>query len=208
MSLPLDGLSAAAVADARAKQGVLPSRLRRLHGAGPLTGRVLTVACAEGSGSAMIQALARAGADDVLVIQGAGEWGYFGELAGAELARLGGRGVVVDGLLRDLGKLSTLPLHLYAAGLTPQGSKPSGGGTVGEPLTIDGVTVHTGDHIVGDLDGLVVVPAADVDAVAQRAREIEAAEAEVWDRVLAGGSLLDEPGQYGKSLREMAGGQA
>jgi regulator of RNase E activity RraA len=208
MTSPLEGLSAAAVADARAKQGVLPSRLRRLHGDGAVAGRVLTVACAQGSAAALLRALAETGPGDVLIIQGAGEWGYFGELAGAELVRRRARGVVVDGLLRDLERLCTLPLHLYAAGLTPQGAKPEGGGKVGEPLTIGGVAVATGDHVVGDADGVVVVPAREVDAVAARAREIEAAEAEVWDRVLSGGSLLDEPGQYGRSLREMSGGRA
>jgi regulator of RNase E activity RraA len=202
----LDGLSAAAVADARNKQGVLPPEIRWLHGDGPVAGRVVTAACAEGSASAMLRALLTAGQGDVLVVQGAGIWGYFGELAGAEAARRGIRAIVVDGLLRDLERLRTLDVHLFAHGLTPQGGRPDGGGTHGEPLQIGDVVVNPGDHIVGDVDGLVVVPAADVDTAAARAREIEAAEAEVWDRVLAGGSLLDEAGQYGASLRELAGG--
>jgi regulator of RNase E activity RraA len=111
--------------------------------------------------------------------------------------RIGLAAVVVDGFVRDLERLSTLELPIFARGLTPQGP-----GEAGVPLRIGEAEVRSGDWIVADADGVVVIPKDDLDDVLSRAEAISAAEAACFDRVLGGASLLDQPYQDGTILRE------
>jgi 4-hydroxy-4-methyl-2-oxoglutarate aldolase len=196
-------LSASVIADARGKRGVLDPAIRHLHGDGTFGGPAVTARCAPGSGAAMFQALLQAGAGDVLVVQGPAPWAYFGELVGAEAARRGVVAIVVDGFIRDLGKLRELPLAVYARGATPLGVK-AGDGEVGVELAIGDQAVAPGDWVIGDLDGIVVVPAAELPAALERAREIEEQEGAVWERVRGGHALLDAEGPYGDALRAFA----
>lgn len=198
----LAGLSSSGVADARGKKGALPGAVRRLHGRRTLAGPVVTAHCGEGSVSAVLAALAQGRAGEILVAQGAGEWAYFGELTGAEAVRIGLAGIVVDGFVRDLERLSTLDLAIFARGLTPQGGRPTGPGESGAPLRIGEVEVRNGDWVVGDIDGLTVIPEDELEQVLARAESIAAAETACWERVLAGASLLDERYQDGAILRE------
>src|SRR5262245_49766873 len=165
----LEALSAAAVEDARGKRGALTAALTRISGEGVVAGRARTARCDTGSVSAVLRALAEAEPGDVLVAQGAGEIGYFGELTGAEAVRRRLAAVVVDGMVRDVRRLRTLPLSVFATGVTPRGGLPEGGGEVGVPLRVGGEDVRPGDWIVADEDGVVVVPAAELETVAARA---------------------------------------
>jgi 4-hydroxy-4-methyl-2-oxoglutarate aldolase len=198
----LQALSASAVEDARGKQGALPASIQRLAGEGVVAGRAVTARCASGSVAAVLRALSQAGVGDVLVAHGPGECGYFGELTGAEAVRRGMAAIVVVGLVRDIEKLRTLPLPVFARGLTPHGGLPSGRGEVGVALRLGEVLVRPGDWIVGDADGLVVVPAGDVEGVTARAEEITATELDCWQNILGGASFFDQPGQDGTTLGE------
>jgi regulator of RNase E activity RraA/kynurenine formamidase len=198
----LSRLSSSGAADARGKRGALPGAIRRLHGAGTVAGPAITARCAPGAVSAVLGSLEQATAGQILVAQGTGEWAYFGELTGAEAVRIGLAAVVVDGFVRDLERLNTLALPIFARGSTSQGGRPTGQGEVGVPLRIGDAEVRTGDWIVADADGVVVIPKEDLDDVISRAEEISATEAACWDRVLGGTSLLDQPYQDGTILRE------
>ncbi|HEY7691257.1 MAG TPA: cyclase family protein [Gaiellaceae bacterium] len=195
-------LSSSGATDARGKRGALPGAIRRLHGAGTVAGQAITARCAEGAVSAVLAAFEQATAGQVLVAQGSGEWAYFGELTGAEAVRIGLAAVVVDGYVRDLERLSTLELPVFARGSTPQGARPTGPGEVGVPLRIGDAEVRTGDWIVADADGVVVIPREDLEGVISRTEAISATEAACWDRVLGGASLLDQPYQDGTILRD------
>jgi regulator of RNase E activity RraA/kynurenine formamidase len=195
-------LSSSGAADARGKRGALPGAITRLHGAGTVAGPAITARCAPGAVSAVLASFEQATAGQILVAQGTGEWAYFGELTGAEAARIGLAAVVVDGYVRDLERLSTLDLPIFARGLTSQGGRPTGPGEVGVPLRIGDADVRTGDWIVADADGVVVIPKEDLEDVTSRAEAISATEAACWDRVLGGASLLDQPYQDGTILRE------
>ena len=195
-------LSSSGAADARGKRGALPGAIRRLHGAGTVAGPAITASCAQGAVSAVLASFEQATAGQILVAQGSGEWAYFGELTGAEAVRIGLAAVVVDGYVRDLERLSTLELPVFARGSTPQGARPTGPGEVGVPLRIGDEEVRNGDWIVADADGVVVIPKEDLAEVISRAEAISATEAACWDRVLGGSTLLEEPYQDGTILRE------
>lgn len=201
----LAGLTSTAVADAQ-KHGVLPSYVRRLHGSGPVAGRAVTCRCAPNVSAPLFEALRGTVAGDALVIQGSGDLGYFGELLGAEASRRGLALIVVDGLVRDLERLSELDLQIFAKGTTPAsfaGGPPGDAENTGAglPLQIGGATVEQGSWLVGDADGLVTIPEADIETVAGEAAKIEAYESDIWSRVRAGMDLADSPGKYGKASR-------
>ena len=69
-------------------------------------------------------------------------------------------GFVTDGLVRDLADLEALSLPVYAMGVTPNSPGKRGPGTVGLPIVCGGSAVASGDVVVGDRDGVVVVPRA------------------------------------------------
>ena len=72
----------------------------------------------------------------------------------------GAAGFVTDGLVRDLDDLETVGLPIFAMGVTPNSPQRRGPGSVGLPIVCGGVTVASGDVVVGDRDGVVVVPRA------------------------------------------------
>jgi regulator of RNase E activity RraA len=198
----LAALSASAVEDARGKRGALPAAVRRLHGEGVVAGPARTARCEHGSVSAVLRALSEAEPGDVLVAQGPGDCAYFGELTAAEAVRRGVTAIVLDGMVRDLARIRTLPLSVFATGLTPHGGAPSGRGEVAVSLRIGAADVRPGDWVVADDDGVVVVPAAELEAVAGHAEEITRSEAACWQAVLGGASLFEQASQDGTTLGE------
>ena len=115
---------------------------------------------------------------DVLVIDGNGclTRSLMGEMMFNYAYNRGIAGIVVDGAIRDSDSLKTLPLPVYAAGITPQGPYKNGPGEINIPVSCGGQVVFPGDIIVGDADGVVVIHAADapkIIAAAQKKYENE-----------------------------------
>ena len=98
----------------------------------------------------------------------------------------GGIGLVTDGPVRDLAGLKQAGLPLWATGLTPNSPFSSGPGVVGFPVQIGGQQVSSGDMIVADSDGVVVVPFAQIDQVIDRLQTVMRLETE-RDRQVADG---------------------
>jgi 4-hydroxy-4-methyl-2-oxoglutarate aldolase len=132
---------------------------------------------------------------DVLVIATQGFEGT--ATLGDNMARIaqirGALGVVTDGMVRDAAEIIALGLPVFCRGVTPNSAFPSGPGEVGLPLAMGEVTIESGDVIIGDRDGVVVVPRAELAAVTARLELVAAKEAEMHARLAAGeiGSLLD-----------------
>lgn len=198
----IDSISSSGVFDVQGKQGALPAEIQRVCGQGTLFGPARTVRCAEGSVSGVVSGIAEAAPGDVLVVQGGGDWAYFGELTGAEAIRRGVIGLVGDCYVRDIESLSGWPIQVFARGLTPKGAGFKDPGHVDVPLHIGLVTVNPGDWIVGDRDGLVVVPAGQVMGVVERATELVSREGRWAQGVLQGGSLMDQRFDDGTTLRD------
>ncbi len=90
-------------------------------------------------------------------------------MVGGDLARAahenGWLGIVVNGAVRDTVELREVPIAIYARGTCPRKSIKRGLGTIGEPLTIDGVTIHRDDILAADEDGVVVVAGSEFDGL-------------------------------------------
>ena len=96
----------------------------------------------------------------------------FGELLATSAVKIGVRGVIVDGTVRDADALAALGLPVYARGLCPNGCNKDGAGEVGAIIACGGVAVRPGDVVVADRDGVTVVPLADAAEVARLAMEL------------------------------------
>ncbi len=77
-------------------------------------------------------------------------------------------GTVVDGAVRDVAAIEALGFPVFAAACTPTPPGRDTAGTLGVPITCGDITLRPGDHIYGDADGVVVVPAAQHDALLQQ----------------------------------------
>lgn len=106
--------------------------------------------------------------------------------------------VVTDGCIRDLDGCIATGLPCYASGITPNSPARNGPGTAGYPVSIGGIAVASGDVVVGDRDGVVVVPYARIDEVVDQLIEVLAAEAAL-DAEVARGLVMPE---FARSILE------
>lgn len=96
----------------------------------------------------------------VLVADGKGNTtnAYLGELMTLAAKAVGFEGIVIDGCVRDKAELTQLNFPVFAKGFTPNGPFKDGPGEINIPISCGGVFVRPGDLIVGDDDGVIVVP--------------------------------------------------
>src|SRR5690606_28107227 len=125
-----------------------------------LVGRAFPIRVLAGDSATCHRALSDAPRGFVLVINGGGYEGraIWGEILTVAARSKGVRGAVVDGVVRDIGAIRQLDFPLFARGTTPGGPHKGGGGRWGTPITCGGVLVCPGDLVVGDEDGVAVVP--------------------------------------------------
>jgi len=93
---------------------------------------------------------------------------------------------VTDGLVRDQNDIEALGLPCFARGATPNSPSRNGPGSVGLPVQCGGLSIASGDLIVGDRDGVVVVPAAALDQTLKQLAAVRDAEAAMLARVKGG----------------------
>jgi RraA family protein len=143
------------------------------RGAPRLVGPAVTVTVPPGDFVMIAAALKEAREGDVLVIDGRGDtsravWGdYFSSWA----RDLGIRGVVIDGATRDAGGIEVLGLPVFARTTTPRKPILGGYGEVNVPVSCGGVCVLPGDIVVGDGEGVIVLPLRHLDGILARVRE-------------------------------------
>lgn len=143
-----------------------------------VSGRAFTVLTRAGDNLLVHEAMRQASPGDVIVINGGGDLtrALLGDLIGIRAKALGIAGFVVDGAVRDAEGLATIPLPVFARGVTPAGPYKSGPGRLQLPVAIGGVVVAPGDFVVGDGDGVVVVPSASAAETLAAAQQVEARE--------------------------------
>jgi 4-hydroxy-4-methyl-2-oxoglutarate aldolase len=93
--------------------------------------------------------------------------------------------IVIDGMARDLIGLEDVGLPVFSRGITPNSCVKSGPGRVGLPIVAGGVHVAAGDVVMGDKDGVVVIPRGDLDRVIADVKAIRQAEGDIIRRIRA-----------------------
>lgn len=152
-----------------------------------ISGTALTVQTRAGDNLVVHRALDLAEPGDVLVVDGGGYAGraVLGEIMVRYAASRGLAAIVVDGAVRDVESLAQGPVAVFARSVTHLGPYKDGPGEVHGPVQLGGTVVRSGDVVVGDADGVVVLPAARAEQVVatgeDRLREEEQVLASIAD---------------------------
>jgi 4-hydroxy-4-methyl-2-oxoglutarate aldolase len=181
----LGGYGVATVHEALGRTGYLGPEFRPAWAGARAGGTAVTALCWPGDNLMIHVAVEQCRPGDVLVVATASPStdGLFGELLATSLARRGVRGVVLACGLRDVADLRGMGFPAWSRAVSAQGSVKATAGAVNVPVTLGNQVVHPGDVVLGDDDGVVVVPRADVGRAltASRARlEKEAAAREAF----------------------------
>jgi len=182
------------IVDAMGGQGALDRHIKPMPGTPQrFVGTAMTCANGPADNLALAAAVTFCEAGDVLVAATDGFTGcsVVGDLLLGIAKNRGAVGLVTDGMIRDLTDIQALVFPAFAAGISPNSPARNGPGTVGQPIVCGGLPVAPGDIVVGDPDGVVIVPQADIAAVIARLDIVRANEATMLKAVRGG---LREPG--------------
>lgn len=191
------------VADVMGRFGAVGNGVHSINGDDVyLVGTAFTVRTHPSDNLMVHKALDLAEPGDVIVVEAGGDVTHaiLGDLMCSYAARRGISGMVVDGAVRDGAAIRAMGYPVFARGRAPRGPYKEGPGEINVPVSCGGVSVSPGDLIVGDGDGVVVVPgrwAAEVlaEAIAlQRQEEViaEKIAAGEWERDWVDATLLDK----------------
>lgn len=146
--------------------------------------------------AAMFGALAEAQAGDVIMLACDGFTGtaVIGDLAAGMMRNKGVAAFVTDGLARDRAGIVAAGLPLFCMGIQPNSPALNGPGEVGRPVVLGGVHVRPGDIVVGDADGVVVVPLDRAETVLANLARVRAAEAGA-EHAVRDGAVMTPGGQ-------------
>lgn len=162
--------------------------LRPFHKKGKLVGTAFTVKTRPGDNLMVHKAIDMAEAGDVIVVDAGGDLtnAIVGEIMMRLAKKKGLAGFVIDGAIRDTGAFSNDVFPVYARGVTHRGPYKDGPGEINVPVSVDGMLVHPGDIIVGDEDGLAVVPQEMAEEILRLVRKQQAREKAILQAIEEG----------------------
>lgn len=177
----LEGLETTIIGDSQERLYCLDASIAPVGAATRLVGPAFTVYTAAGDNLAIHRALDLVEPGDVLVVNGGGylDRALIGGIIVEKALKVGIAGMVIDGTVRDLADLRTSALPVFARGTSPAGPYKNGPGELNHPIACGGVACLPGDVVVGDEDGVVVIPQDRVQDVAANALLAMEKEAEI-----------------------------
>ncbi len=122
------------------------------------------------------------------------DFGYWGEVLTTAAEVRGIAGLVIDACVRDCDALAAHGFPVFSTGLALTGASKMKPGAVDRPVTVGDVAVEPGDWVVGDVDGVVVLPGPELESVLTAGRARMAKEAALFATWRAGGSTVEEFG--------------
>lgn len=178
------------IADAQHKRGILSGILPRIAHGQRMVGRALTVQTAKGDWAKPVEAIDKAKEGDVIVIDAGGsDVAVWGELASLSAKQKGVRGVVIDGAARDIETILDIGFPCFSKYVVPHAGEPKGYGGIGHEVVCGGQLVRTGDWVIGDENGVIVVPQESAVEVANRAMDVLERENRIREEIRRGGTL-------------------
>lgn len=169
------GLAQAGVAtvhEAYGRRGLLDPGIRPIQSDAAVAGSAVTVRCAAGDNMMIHAAVEVVEPGDVLVIitDPPSTHGMVGDLLATSLKNRGCGGVVIDAGVRDVSALRSMGFPVWARVIHAQGTVKETPGAVNVPIELGGASVHPGDVVVADDDGVAIVARADAEAVLMAAQ--------------------------------------
>lgn len=175
--------------DAMGGRGALAHAIKPIDPAcSSFVATAVTCLCGPGDNLAIVAALAFLQPGDAIVAatDGFGGLAVVGRRVTGMARNRGAVAIVTDGLARDTPGILTNRVPVFCAGVTPNSATASGPGTVGEQIVLGGVVVQAGDMVVGDPDGVVVVPRPRIAEVLRRLDAVRAREADLAEKLASG----------------------
>ncbi len=169
------------------------SRVSAAWAGARLAAPAFTARCTPGDNLAIHVALTRAPRGSALVVDVGAEreFGYWGEVLTTMAEARGVAGLVIDGGVRDLDALEAHAFPVFSAGVELRGASKKSPGEIGVTAEAGDVQVQTGDWIVADADGVVVVPADDLDDVLVAGHARAEKERRLFEQLRAGATTID-----------------
>lgn len=183
-------IPAANIADCMGRHNAMSPDIRVMTRPGEenMAGVALTVKSCNGDNLMIHKALDMANAGDVIVVsnEGGRNRSLMGEIMYRQAERKRLAGFVLDGPIRDVVEISSGCIPLYATGSTAGGPYKEGPGEINVPISCGGVHIAPGDLIVGDGDGVIVIPRRNAAKLLEAAIAFQAADRKKLNAALAG----------------------
>ena len=177
------------ISDAMHRKGVMRG-IKPLFEDIKLVGKAVTVQTFEGDWAKPVEATDVAKEGDVIVVYaGSKDVAPWGELASWSCKQKGIAGIVIDGAVRDVDEIRRIRFPVFAKYIVPNAGEPKGFGELNAEIKCGGQEVKPGDWIIGDDNGVVVVPKERAYDIARRAKEVWKNEERVREEIKSGKTL-------------------
>ncbi len=155
-----------------------------------IVGKALTVKTVDGDWAKPVEAIDKADEDQVIVIDAdGGDTAVWGELASWSCQQKGVEGVVIDGAVRDIGDIKEIGFPVFARYRASNAGEPKGYGALNDDIVCGDRKVRTGDWIVGDDSGVMVIPKEEAVQIANRSLDVMEKENRVRQEIKEGRTL-------------------
>ena len=175
------------------KARAMDAAIRQLYPEAKVAGYAATAKVGYGQNGGIHRAAHKIQPGEVLVVDAGGsrDFGHFGDLLATCCQTRGATGVVIDGSVRDTVELKKMKFPVFATGTNPTRASRSESGEIDIEVKVGGRSVHPGDIIVGDEDGVIVIPVDIAERLHQAAVEVDSKEEEMRAQILKGSTTFE-----------------